>query len=704
MKSKHSNSSKIDWHSPLECLFRSKSTKSLEKLQAAGYLTLFDLLWLAPLKVHVLPPARDFSHAKEGNYFKGVGKALSNQSRPNFYARGKGRAMLHNITVVVQDKKSDNTLNLRWFNAYRTLNDKIKNLDTFCFSGVVQNYQGQFQIINPEISQYDPAQKEEASSFKVQYPTVNKLGPAHLKKIFHKIPPDLWYDIPESLPEEILKKRKLFPLSQAMRILHAQVPVSEYDDASEKQARDRLVYEEFFQEQIKMYLRRSKIKEVKGIKLSNSQNIHDLGLEKFPFEFTDDQIKVAQEIISDMSSGRPMMRLVQGDVGCGKTAAAFAATYYVCKQTYQVAFMCPTESLAYQHWLNAKEVFGHDLKVLYLTGGLQAKEKKLVIQELKQGTPCLVIGTHALIQKDVKIPNLALSIIDEQHKFGVDQRLNLTQNNPGSHCLIMTATPIPRSLSLTQYGDLDISTIKTMPSGRKGHQTRIITKDKMTKFLSFFKTRLEMKEQAYIVVPAIEESAYMEVENLEATVEQFKNYFPDYKISALHGKMKGEEKIQAFDKFKSGEIDILIATSVIEVGINVANATILAVMGPERFGLSSLHQLRGRVGRADKPGFCFLVTDKDQSSAGLSRLKVIEKHTDGFKIAEEDLRLRGEGDLFGKDQSGDTSPRRFASILSDYAVLEQVREDLTYLAQKKQDYLNPYFKRFSQNQHIFSTV
>jgi ATP-dependent DNA helicase RecG len=704
MKSSQSNTSKIDWHSPLECLFRSKTTKSLEKLKAAGFLSLFDLLWLAPLKVHILPPLQDFFHIEEGEYFKGAGKSLSTQSRPNFYARGKGRSMLQNITVVVQDIKSEKTLNLRWFNAYSSMNEKIKKLKIISFSGVVQSYQGQFQIINPEISEYAPEQENENSSFKVQYPTVNKLGPTHIKKIFDKIPKALWDEIPESLPSELLEKRGLLSLSLAMRILHAKVPVSEYSNNLLDKAKERLIYEEFFQEQIKIHLRRSKIKEVQGITIKQPSQKSELALDKFPFEFTKDQTKVLNEITSDMHSGRPMMRLIQGDVGCGKTAVAFSTAYHTCKQGFQVALMCPTESLAYQHWQNAKEIFKDDLKILYLTGGVKAKEKKLIIEELKQGEACFIIGTHALIQKDVEFPKLALSIIDEQHKFGVDQRLKLTRNQQGSHCLIMTATPIPRSLSLTQYGDLDISTIKTMPAGRKGHQTRIITPDKMSKFLSFLKTRLEMQEQAYVVVPAIEESAYMEVQNLKDTVEQFEQLFPNHNILGLHGKMKVEEKIHAFNEFKAGRVDILIATSVIEVGISVANATVLAIMGPERFGLSSLHQLRGRVGRENKPGFCFLVVDRKLPATSLERLRVIEKNTDGFKIAEEDLRIRGEGDLFGKDQSGALNARRFANILSDYATLEQVRVDLTYLAQKNQEYLGPYIKRLSQDQRIFSTV
>lgn len=704
MKSSPSNSSKINWDSELECLFRSKTTKSLEKLKAAGLNRLFDLLWLAPLNIYILPPLKDFSHAQEGKFFKGAGKVLSNQSRPNFRARGKGRAMLYNITLVVQDLKSNMTLNLRWFNAYGSLNDKMKRLEEFSFSGIVQSYQGQLQIINPEITDYEPSQELEASSFKVQYPTVNKIGPAHIKKVFNKIPQHLWEEIPESLPDELLKKRELLSLPRAMKVLHAKIPVSEYNDDLVQQAKERLIYEEFFQEQIKIYLRRSKIKKIQGIPVKASHDQKGFGLDKFPFQLTNDQLKVLDEIALDMSSNRPMMRLIQGDVGCGKTAVAFAAAHHVCQQNMQVALMCPTESLAYQHWMNAKDFFGESVKVLYLTGGLKPKEKKEVIETLKQGLSCLVIGTHALIQKDVEIPNLALSIIDEQHKFGVDQRLKLTRNQPGSHCLIMTATPIPRSLSLTQYGDLDISTIKTMPSGRKGHQTRIVTQEKIPKFLSFFKTRLEMKEQAYVVVPAIEESPHMEVENLVGTVEKFEKYFPEYRILGLHGKMKVEEKIHAFNLFQAGEIDILIATSVIEVGINVANATILAIMSPERFGLSSLHQLRGRVGRADKPGFCFLIVDKKLPAQSLERLRVIEKHTDGFKISEEDLRIRGEGDLFGKDQSGAMNGRRFANILTDYAALEHVREDLTSLAQSNHSHLAPYLERLSQDQRIFSTV
>ena len=266
---------------------------------------------------------------------------------------------------------------------------------------------------------------------------------------------------------------------------------------------------------------------------------------------------------------------------------------------------------------------------------------------------------------------MAIAIIDEQHKFGVEQRLKLVSKTKGAHCLIMTATPIPRSLSLTQYGDLDISTIKVMPKGRKGHKTRIVTPDNFSNFLNFINTRLSMNEQVYIVVPAINESETQDFLHLTQVLEKFKAIFPEYKVCGLHGQLKSEEKSRAFKDFKNHEIDILIATSVIEVGINVPNATIMAILNPERFGLSSLHQLRGRVGRGSKPGFCFLVNDKKVSLESMNRLKVIEQNNDGFSIAEHDLKIRGEGDIFGKNQSGSITTKKLANIVIHQTHLNQ---------------------------------
>lgn len=705
MKSTQSNSSTISWNSPLQLLFKGKSSKTLEKLESYGARVCSDLLWIFPLRIHVLPITQPFHFLREGELFRGRGKIISHQTKPNFRARGKGRALLHNITLVVQDELSHLTLNLRWFNAYSSLNEKMKKTEVINFNGIVQSFQGQLQIVNPEFDHYDQSlEKSEKAEYKILYPTVNKLGPAHIKKVFDKIPEHLWDNLTETLPPEILDKRQLLPLAEAFQVMHGKIPIERFTKKMNDAAENRLIYEEFFHEQIKISLRRSRLKSPKGIKINVLEEDLLTSENMFSFSFTPDQISSLKEIYSDLRSGKPMMRLIQGDVGCGKTAVALSAAISVIKHGHQVAFMCPTEALAYQHYQSAKELTGQNIEIDLIVGSLKANEKKSLQEKLKKGQASLVIGTHALIQDAVELPNLGLAIIDEQHKFGVDQRLRLVRKNEGAHCLIMTATPIPRSLSLTQYGDLDITTIKTMPLGRKGHQTRIITKETLPKFLSFFLTRLKMHEQAYVVVPAIEESETHDMQNLYSTVEQYKKFFPDQTITGLHGKMKTEEKMQAFEEFRKGKIQILIATSVIEVGINVTNATILAVLSPERFGLSSLHQLRGRVGRGDKPGFCFLVSEKRLSAESMERLRVIEKYTDGFKISEEDLRIRGEGDLFGKEQSGAQAVRRLANIIQHFSTLQQAREDLELLQKTNPDYLTPYFERYSQDERIFSTV
>ena len=466
-----------------------------------------------------------------------------------------------------------------------------------------------------------------------------------------------------------------------------------------------MIYEEFFEDQLKIYLRRKYFKKPKATKYNISPENFNEALKLYPYELTTDQKKTLEEIKRDFVSEHPMMRLVQGDVGCGKTTVAMIASYIVIKNGAQVAFMCPTEALAMQHFASAEELFSHtDICFKLILGSTPAKEKKQILADLLSGKIQFIIGTHALIQETIQFKELGLAIIDEQHKFGVDQRIKLTSKGQGTHCLIMSATPIPRSLSLTQYGDLDISTIKTMPAGRRGHKTRIVTAETFQQFLSFIKTRLYMDEQIYVVVPAINENPEQDFHNLVDTLDRFKKFFPEQVVEGLHGQMKADEKAKMFNHFKSHKIDILVSTSVIEVGINVLNATVMAIINPERFGLSSLHQLRGRVGRGEKPGFCFLVNDKKLSALSMERLKVIEGSTDGFKIAEEDLKLRGEGDLFGTDQSGSLSQKRLANIVLHADILYLAREDAHALIQAKDSDIERLLEKFSRDERIFTTV
>ena len=713
MKSKPLNSSTskskktLHWNSSLEEMMGKASQKTTEKLNNAGFLNLSDLLWIFPLRVVELPPLRSFDYIEEGRLFIGRAKILNVQAKPNFRIRGRGKALLYNIMVHVQDALSDKILTLKWFNSYGSVTSKISKCTYIEFLGEASLFNGQPQFANPEFHPIENLESESSfvtlsQELKIQYPTVNTIPGVQIKKIMDKIPAQLWNEIPETLPKKILDTNSFLSLSDSFKVIHGKLkPTPDLELRAEK----RLIYEEFFEDQIKIYLRRQYFKKPKADKYSISEEQFKKYLDLYPYELTPDQEKTLSEIRKDFMAEHPMMRLVQGDVGCGKTTVAMLAAAIVIQGGAQVAFMCPTEALAMQHFASAEELFeNQNIVCKLLLGSTPAKEKKQIAEDLRTGKIQLIIGTHSLIQTTVEFQRLGLAIIDEQHKFGVDQRIKLTSKGQGTHCLIMSATPIPRSLSLTQYGDLDISTIKTMPSGRKGHKTRIVTEETYPQFLNFIKTRLSLGEQIYVVVPAINESAEQEFHNLTDTLERFKKYFPEYIVEGLHGQMKADEKAKMFTAFKHHDVQILIATSVIEVGINVINATVMAIINPERFGLSSLHQLRGRVGRGEKPGFCFLVNDKKISALSMERLKVIENNTDGFKIAEEDLKLRGEGDLFGTDQSGSQAQKRMANVILHADVLYQAREDALKLIEAKDSDIERMLERFSQDERIFTTV
>jgi len=713
MKSKQSNTSNknISWSSSLEELYPKGLTKTAEKLFSAGYSQIKDLLWLLPLRIQELPTPQKFHSARESYLFSGRGEVLSCRTTPNFKAKGKRGAVLLNISVVVRDLYSSETITMKWFNSYSSVSKKIESLKYVEFLGTIQSYQGQKQVINPDIKEITGSEeiienKGHLKPLKVQYPTINGVGTSHIKRVIEKIPAKMWRDIPEFLPEQTISNRGFLPIDECFRILHGKLIDTEiWTEERQEQAKDRLIYEEFFQEQIKIHLRRASQKKPVGQNIKTNDSDLKLFSELFPYSLTTDQTKVLKEIQKDLSSGTPMMRLVQGDVGCGKTSVAIISALFAVKNDKQAALMCPTESLALQHFLEVKDLFKEtSYDVALLLGSTTNKDKKQILLDLISGKIDFIIGTHSLIQDTVMFKDLGLAIIDEQHKFGVSQRQKLVSKTAGAHCLIMTATPIPRSLSLTQFGDLDISTIKTMPSGRKGHKTRIVTPENFENFLTFVNTRLSMGEQVYVVVPAINESATQEMLHLNQVLEKFSKIFSQYNVVGLHGQMKSDEKADVFKKFKNHNIDVLIATSVIEVGINVLNATVIAIMNPERFGLSSLHQLRGRVGRGQKPGFCFLVNDRRISLESMQRLKVIEDNNDGFNIAEEDLKIRGEGDLFGANQSGSTTSKKLANIVVHQPILLQAKEDLTNLLRENNPKFMDLVEEFAIDQNVFSTI
>ncbi|MFP5386482.1 MAG: ATP-dependent DNA helicase RecG [Bacteriovoracia bacterium] len=698
MRSKTSSTLDTNWNSPLDSLTAGKKpSPTISKLMDAGVSTLSDLLWLLPLRMHKMPSFQPFSMAQMNHFFKGSGKVIHVEIRPAFGRRGKGNILLHNGFVVLKDDLSQETLSLRWFNLYPNQKKQIEGLDRIAFLGQVQEFKAQKQIINPQIIDPDA----NPNPYILEYPTVNKIAGTHLKKILDLIPKSLWEDIPQTLPE--LGYDSKLSLGEAFKVIHGKYPPEKFSAKLKDAAEERLIYEEFLIDQLKILTRRKfiKRKEAPVFPLDEGK-IQDL-MKHLPFELTTDQVKVFQEIVQDFRSGHPMMRMVQGDVGCGKTIVAFLAARVANKSGFQVALMCPTEALAGQHFESFKQL-NPALNIELLLGSTKAKEKKAILKNLIEGETEIVIGTHALFQDTVKFKKLGLAIIDEQHKFGVEQRLRLVAKGEGTHSLIMTATPIPRTLSLAQYGDLDISSIRMMPAGRKGIKTRITEKVNYEKYVEFVKARLAMGEQAYFVFPAIEESETMDLQNVKESLKKYQQTFKGFKVDMLHGQMKAEEKEETVRNFRDRKSNILVSTSVIEVGINIPNATIMSIYNPERFGLSSLHQLRGRVGRGDKPGFCFLVVDKELSPESYQRLQVIEKNLDGFVIAEEDLKFRGEGDLFGVDQSGTVTTKKLANFLTHTAILEQVISDLNKISQSHPAILAPHFERLAKDQKILDTI
>jgi ATP-dependent DNA helicase RecG len=370
-----------------------------------------------------------------------------------------------------------------------------------------------------------------------------------------------------------------------------------------------------------------------------------------------------------------MIRLLQGDVGSGKTCIAIFSACLAIKSGYQVALMCPTEALAQQHFFEIKSTLGNIYSIEVLLGNLKESQKSLIKDQLRKGLINLIIGTHALIQDSVQFQKLGLCIIDEQHKFGVNQKKKLVEKSIGSHSLYMSATPIPRTLKLAQYGQIDISIIQELPANKKEIKTKLVNKENFNKYLNFLNTRLTMGEQAYIVVPLINSSSQDDDNEiyLKSISKKFKSIFPEFNIQEYHGEQTMAVKEDTLKSFARGDINILIATSIIEVGINITNATVMTIFRPERFGLSSLHQLRGRVGRGGKPGFCFIIQDGRWSEQTEQRVKIFEKTTNGFIIAEEDLRIRGEGDIIGTKQSGNSPLKIFEQF---YQIDEHFLSDL----------------------------
>lgn len=485
-------------------------------------------------------------------------------------------------------------------------------------------------------------------------------------------------EIHDSIPLKYQEKYKFSNKRLALNIVH-NPPSKE----KLKEAMIRLKYEELFEFMFKInYLKEENKKVNSGIARSIAESKVDEFISCLPYELTKDQITAVDTIIKDLESSNRMNRLLQGDVGSGKTIVSFIAMYANYLSGYQSALMAPTEILATQHFSNLKDIFkDYNLNMALLTGSTTKKEKDLIYEELKNGDIDIIVGTHALIQDDVTYHNLGLVITDEQHRFGVNQRANLQNKGQKPDTLYMSATPIPRTYALTIYGDMDVSTIKTRPKGRKKIKTVVKANKEIKDVLELMYEELKQGHQIYVIAPLIEESENSDLTNVNDLKEKMTlAYGSKYKIDLVHGKMASAAKELIMKEFLQNKVQILISTTVIEVGVDVPNATMMVIFNAERFGLSTLHQLRGRVGRSELQSSCILISDNDTK-----RLEIMENTNDGFEISEEDFKLRGHGDLFGTKQSGDMT-FKIADLKADYKILLQAREDsLEYLLDKETD-------------------
>ncbi|MFP4664881.1 MAG: ATP-dependent DNA helicase RecG [Bacteroidales bacterium] len=581
------------------------------------------------------------------------------------------------LTAFCEDDTG--SLELVWFKGAKWIKESIKPGQQYVIFGKPTRYKGRINMAHPDMETLEKWQQKPATGLMPHYNTTEAMKKQRLhSKAVQKLQENLLNSlntaIPENLPEYLRQKYRLIGKDQAIRNIH-------FPDSHEalSQAEYRLKFEELFFIQLGMLKARNHRKEsIPGHVFSQvGQQFNDFYKNNLPFELTGAQKRVIKEIRLDMGSGKHMNRLLQGDVGSGKTLVALMCMLIAIDNGYQTALMAPTEILAQQHAQSiGKMLEGMNLRIELLTGSTKQKDRKLIHEGLQSGEVDILIGTHALLEDVVQFNKLGLTIIDEQHRFGVAQRARLwKKSETPPHVLVMTATPIPRTLAMTVYGDLDVSTIDELPPGRKPIITKHATDSKRLRVFQFMRDEIAKGRQIYVVYPLIKESESMDFKDLEDGVESMLRAFPrpDYQLAVVHGQMKPADKEKSMQYFKSGAADILVATTVIEVGVDVPNASVMILESAERFGLSQMHQLRGRVGRGAEQSYCVLMTKNKLGDTSRQRIEVMTRSNDGFEIAEADMKLRGPGDIEGTQQSGLPINLKIANLGRDQQLLQFVR-------------------------------
>ena len=655
------------------------TAKQLSNLKSLGINTIYDLIYYFPRAYDDRTNIKKIGELKFNEY---VVLKASVMSAVNLTVRSGKK--------IVKAMVSDGTgiMEILWF-GMPYIKKSLKIGEEYLFIGQIKK-SAVFQLINPEYKLFSGQQKVSENEILPIYSSNKNITQNNLRKLVEKFIANFLNYFEENIPDKLIKEYKIMERKSAIKNIHYPVSMKEIEEAKRRFAIEELLILELGILKNRFIIENSNSKnyEVEGKK----EKVRDF-LSQLTFNLTNAQKKVIKEIYDEISNGKIVNRLIQGDVGSGKTVVAMVMLIYMAENAYQGALMVPTEILANQHYLGIKERLEKiGLRVELLTSSIKGKKKNEILEGIASGEIDIVIGTHSLIEDDVVFKKLGLIVIDEQHRFGVNQRNKLREKGFLGNLLVMSATPIPRSLALSIYGDLDLSIIDELPPGRTPIKTKWIANDEdLEKMYNFIYKKVNDGNQAYFVAPLIETSDKMALKSVDKVSEEIERKFSNKKIGIIHGKMKAKEKDEVMLKFKNKEYDILIATTVIEVGIDVPASTIMTIYNAERFGLSALHQLRGRVGRGSKQSYCFLISNS-MTENSKQRLSIMEETEDGFRIAEEDLKLRNSGEIFGLRQSG-FSDLKFIDIIYDVKTIKLVRDEcIKYLKEHKGEIENVYLK------------
>jgi len=640
-------------------------------LERKNLRTVEDMIYFLPRKYEDRRVVRSISATRPGVKETIVGEVQSAHIRP--YRRKK--------VFEVQVADGTGALTAKWFHGnYPFLKKIFEKGKRVIFTGEIKGFLFEKEMIHPdfEVLEQDDDHLLHFKRIVPIYSETEGLGQKNLRRIMKHVVDDFTGYVLSPMPEDILKRQGLQDMHQAIRTVHFPEEDSDVDalNVMKSEAHRRVIFDEFFFFELGMALRKKGTLLHAGIPLASKDKGLKTFFQRLPYELTAAQCRVIGEITGDMEKAVPMHRLLQGDVGCGKTVVSMAAMIVACENGCQAAMMAPTEILAEQHHRNiANWASAQGLKTAILTGSLKAADRKEVYSGIERGAVDIIVGTHALIQEGVKFHKLGLAIVDEQHRFGVIQRALLREKGIHPHVLVMTATPIPRTLAMTVYGDLDVSVIDEMPPGKKPVKTRIFYEKERQRVYDIIRKEMLKGNQVFIVYPLVEESENIDLRDATRMAEHLqKDVYPEFEVGLIHGRMKIREKDGVMDRFLAKDIHLLVSTTVIEVGIDIPQASLMVIEHAERFGLAQLHQLRGRVGRGDIPSHCILMSSHPASDLSATRLRVMEETTDGFRIAEEDLAIRGPGEFLGTRQSG-LPDFRVANILRDGRILNDARQE-----------------------------